>query len=354
MTTVTLLGAGAMGSALATPFTTAGHEVRLWGTHLDEHLLTACQADLPHPRTGVRLPPGVRLFRHHDLAAALDGTDLVVLAVASVGVEDVTRAAAPHWGSARALALTSKGFHAGRSGRVQLLPQAVDDTVRDLGLQPLPLVAVGGPCKANEVAAGTWTAAVVAGDDPGLTAWVAGLSRTPAYRAQVSDDVCGVETTAPMKNVYAIALGIADGAGEATGTPHHNLKSAVFAQAVAEMGELASLTGGRRSTAHGLAGAGDLEVTGLSGRNKVYGARIGAGEGAREALEAMILAEQTVEGVPAAGHAARLVDQRDSGAWDRLPLLAAVRQVLAGAADPVSLVAEAVLPAPPSDSGPRS
>jgi glycerol-3-phosphate dehydrogenase (NAD(P)+) len=147
-----------------------------------------------------------------------------------------------------------------------------------------------------------------------------------------------------MKNVYAIALGIADGAGEATGSPHHNLKSAVFAQAVAEMAVLAEITGGRPSTAHGLAGAGDLEVTGLSGRNKVYGARIGAGEGAGEALAAMVAAEQTVEGVPAAELAARLVDQRDPTAWPRLPLLGAVRDVLAGAADPVRVVAEAVLP----------
>lgn len=352
MTTVTILGAGAMGSALTTPFIRAGHEVRLWGTHLDGHLLSACEAGLPHPRTGLHLPAGVKLFHHRDLAAALDGADLIVMAVASVGVADITRSAAPHWGSAQAIALTSKGFHAGRGGEVQLMPEAVADTVRSLDLAPLPLVAVGGPCKANEVAAGIWTAAVMAGDDPTATAWVAGLSRTPVYRAQVSDDVRGVETTAPMKNVYAIALGIADGAGEASGLPHHNLKAAVFAQAVAEMGALAELTGGRIGTAHGLAGTGDLEVTGLSGRNKVYGARIGAGESAREALEAMIAAEQTVEGVPAADLAARLVDQRDPGAWSRLPLLTAVRQILSGATDPVAVMAEAVLPAPPSDDGP--
>lgn len=341
---VTVLGAGAMGSALTTPFATAGHEVRLWGTHLDDHLVDACEAGLPHPRTGVAVDPRVRLFRNPQVGEALAGVDLVVMAVASVGVVDITALAAPHWGSARAIALTSKGFHADATGTVHLLPRAMADTVTGLGLQPLPLVAVGGPCKANEVAGGTWTAAAFAAEDPALAAWAAGLAATATYRAQVGDDVAGVETTAPMKNVYAIALGIADGAGEATGSPHHNLKSAVFAQAVAEMAVLAELTGGRPSTAHGLAGAGDLEVTGLSGRNKVYGARIGSGEGAREALAAMVAAEQTVEGVPAAGLAARLVDQRDPAAWSRLPLLDAVRDVLAGAADPVRVVAEAVLP----------
>ena len=83
----------------------------------------------------------------------------------------------------------------------------------------------------------------------------------------------------------------------------------------------------------GLAGAGDLEVTGLSGRNKVYGSRIGRGERPSAALEAMVAAEQTVEGVPAARLAEDLVDQRDAAAWDGLPLLRAVLRDLCGYGD---------------------
>lgn len=344
MSVVTILGAGAMGSAMATPFREAGHEVRLWGTHLDDALLDACSKGLPHPRTGVPLAAGTVLHRSADISAALDGADCVVLAVASVGVVGTVRLAAPHWSHARALLLTSKGFSTGADGAVRLLPDAVRQTAVQLGVDTPVLVAVGGPCKANEVAAGRWTAATFAGADTGTAAWAAGLARTAAYRAEVSDDERGVETTAPMKNVYAIALGIADGVGDATGQPHHNLKSAIFAQAVGEMAVLAGLLGGRATTAFGLPGAGDLEVTGLSGRNKVYGARIGAGESAAAALQAMVAAEQTVEGVPAADLAARLVDQQHPDAWERLPLLAAVRAVLEGASDPVGVVAEAVLP----------
>jgi glycerol-3-phosphate dehydrogenase (NAD(P)+) len=342
--TVTILGAGAMGSALATPFRAAGHAVRLWGTHLDDHLLDAVEAGRPHPRTNVPLAPGTQTFRSAEVAAALEGADLVVLAVASVGVTGTTRLAAPHWSGARALLLTSKGFHPDDDGTVHLLPVAVEQAVAAVGGTAPPVVAVGGPCKANEVAAGTFTAAVFACADGDLAAWAAAAARTPAYRAEVLDDVHGVETVAPLKNVFAIALGIADGVGDASGMPHHNLKSAVFARAVAEMAEICALTGGDPATASGLAGAGDLEVTGLSGRNKVYGSRIGAGEHAPAALEAMVLAEQTVEGVPAAELACRLVDQRDPGAWDRLPLLRAVRRILTGIEDPVTTVAEAVLP----------
>ncbi|MDR1077795.1 MAG: glycerol-3-phosphate dehydrogenase, partial [Propionibacteriaceae bacterium] len=78
---VTVLGAGAMGSAITTPWTDAGHRVRLWGTHLDDHLIDAVRAGQTHPRTGARLPESVQTFRPADLAAALDGAQVVVLAV---------------------------------------------------------------------------------------------------------------------------------------------------------------------------------------------------------------------------------------------------------------------------------
>ena len=86
-------------------------------------------------------------------------------------------------------------------------------------------------------------------------------------------------------------------------------------------------------------------MTGLSGRNKVYGLRIGRGEPAVEALDAMIAAEQTVEGVPAAGLAKLLVEQYGQGLSDGLPLLAAVRRIIAGEENPKEIVQAAVLPA---------
>lgn len=90
-----------------------------------------------------------------------------------------------------------------------------------------------------------------------------------------------------MKNVFAIALGIADGLQEKTRFPHHNLKAATFNEAVREMSILDTSQGANAMTAFGLPGVGDLEVTGLSGRNKFYGVRIGRGEGPKEALEEM-------------------------------------------------------------------
>jgi glycerol-3-phosphate dehydrogenase (NAD(P)+) len=343
--TIAVLGAGAMGSALATPLRDRDWDVRLWGTWLDDHLVAACRAGAPHPRTQVALADGTKLFDAGELAAALDGADVVVMAVASVGVEEVTRRAAPLMAGVDTLLLVSKGFATDSAGRVDLLPDRVRAVFAALGLAAPPIVAIGGPCKANEVAARRPTATVFGAADGDMAAAMASALATPTYRPAPVADEAGVEICAPMKNVYAIALGVADGLTERGGQPFHDLKAAVFTQAVSELVVLTELVGGQASTPIGLAGVGDLEVTGLSGRNKLYGVRIGRGEPARAALAAMAAAEQTVEGVPACELAVALVDQRGPRLWPRLPLLAALAAVVAGADHPDQLVTDAVLPA---------
>lgn len=106
--------------------------------------------------------------------------------------------------------------------------------------------------------------------------------------------------------------------------------------------------GANETTAFGLPGVGDLEVTGLSGRNKFYGVRIGRGEGPKEALEEMARLEQTVEGVPAAGLALKFVDQHAPELREQLPLINAVIDVLSGEVEDVKTrIGQAVLPARP-------
>jgi glycerol-3-phosphate dehydrogenase (NAD(P)+) len=337
--TVTILGAGAMGSALATPAAAAGNRVRLWGTWLDDELLAELRAGRPHPRTGVLLAPGAGLHDSPDLHAALDGADLVAVAISSDGVLEVVRRAAAALAPGTPLLLCTKGFGRRPDGTVDLFPPLV---AAELPVA-CPVVAVGGPCKANEVAAGRPTAAVFAGDDQAVVARCARALTTPAYRVACSGDLAGVESAAATKNVYAIAVGICHGLTEAGGEPWHDLAAATFTQAVAEMRRLAVATGGREETVLGLAGMGDLEVTSLSGRNRVFGARVGRGEPPDAALAAMAAAGQTVEGVPAARLARDLATRH---ALD-LPLLVAVNRVLDGAPDPAAELAAAVLPSAP-------
>jgi len=207
MSTITVLGAGAMGSALCTPVARAGWDVRLWGTWLDDHLLDALEAGRPHPRTNAPLPSSVALFRSDDLEEALDGADVVVMAVASVGVPRVTEMALDGITRAQALWLTSKGFCPDAEGRVQLLPDAIRRIAGDRGLPPI--VAIAGPVKANECGVEEPTATIFGCRD---------LSVAQEYARQARTDR------------YAIALGVADGLEERTGVPHHNLKAAAFAR----------------------------------------------------------------------------------------------------------------------------
>lgn len=342
--TIVVLGAGAMGSAMCTPLTTAGWEARLWGTWLDDHLIDACEAGEPHPRTGVPLADGTKLYRSGQLAEALEGADAVILSVASQGVPAVTELALDGIAKAEVLLLTSKGFCTDDDGRIQLLPDAIRGIAAKRGADLPPIVAIAGPCKANEVAASNPTATIYGCLERSVAERMAREISTDVYCIEPTGDEVGVEVCAPMKNVYAIGLGFADGLEEGLGFPHHNLKSAIFAQAVREMSVLSTTLGADPATAYGLAGVGDLEVTGLSGRNKVYGMRIGRGEPAKEALEAMIAAEQTVEGVPAAGLAETLVEQVGEGLPDKLPLLQAVLRVISGEESQKQLIQDAVLP----------
>jgi glycerol-3-phosphate dehydrogenase (NAD(P)+) len=337
--TVAILGAGAMGSALATPAAAAGNRVRLWGTWLDGRLLAELRAGRPHPRTGVPLAPGVSLHDAGDLAAALAGADLVAVAISSEGVLEVARRAAAALAPGTPLLLCTKGFGRRPDGAVELLPPLVAEALGPLGAS-CPVLGAGGPCKANEVAAGRPTAAVLAGPDQAVVTACARALATPAYRVACSGDLAGVEAAAATKNVYAVAVGVCHGLTGAGGEPWHDLAAATFAQAVAEMRRLAVALGGREETVLGLAGLGDLEVTSLAGRNRVFGARVGRGEPPAGALSAMAAAGQTVEGVPAARLARDLAAQHGL----RLPLLAAVNQILDGAADPADLLAAAVLP----------
>jgi glycerol-3-phosphate dehydrogenase (NAD(P)+) len=338
---VAILGAGAMGSA---PAVDAGNEVRLWGTWLDDELVAAVRAGAPHPRTSVVVDARVQAFACDELEPALRDAAIVVLAITSDGVLDVLERAAPHLPAGASVVITTKGFGRDDGGRVGVIPPRLEAAVPGVA----PVVAIGGPCKANEVAARRPTASVYGCRDRAAATRAAAVFSTPLYRVEVSDDVVGLEAVAAMKNVYAIALGACQGlASPRGGEPWHNLQSAVFARAVAEMAVVAEAVGGQRDTAYGLAGVGDLEVTGLSGRNKVYGERLGRGEAPADALREMRDAGQVVEGVPVAGLARELAAQlADDGRLqtEELPLLYAVLDLIGPGADLVDRLSAACLP----------
>ena len=220
---VTILGAGDMGTALATPLQANRHQITLWGTARDEAIVEALRQGQPHPRLGVTLPASILTFSAEQAAEALDDAEIVVVAVTSNAVRTVLGQLAGSLGSPRAIVVVGKGFDAGPDGdQILLLPHVIAE------FSHAPVIAVGGPSIAREIALGTPTAATFACVDPETLAYTRDVFGTAAYFIEPTDDVAGLEVAAAMKNAYGVAIGIADGIEKRTGLPHHNLRAALF------------------------------------------------------------------------------------------------------------------------------
>ena len=301
MARVTILGAGDMGTALLTPLNIGNHELRLWGTERDTAIVQALDRGDPHPRLGTPLPPGVAIFYAEEAGAALDGAEIVVIAITSNAIRPVFDQLAPDLGNPRAIMVVGKGFDSGPNGdEILLLPHVIGE------FSHAPVVAAGGPSIAKEVAIGTPTAATFGSTDVKALVLTREVFGTPAYFIETTDDVAGLEVAAAMKNAYGVAIGIVDGIEKRTGLPHANMRAALFPYAVAEMGLLAESLGGRRETVAGLSGTGDLQVTVTSGRNRLLGERIGMGLSGAQAFQELTASGTTTEGYLATDFGYRL------------------------------------------------
>jgi glycerol-3-phosphate dehydrogenase (NAD(P)+) len=323
---VTILGAGDMGTALLTPLHAGGHELRLWGTEHDAAIIDALRRGDPHPRLGTPIPPGVATFSATEAVTALAGAEIVVVAITSNAIRPVIGGIAPVLGQPRAIVVVGKGFDAGPNGdEILLLPHVLGE------FSVAPVVGVGGPSIAKEVAIGTPTAAIFGSTDPDALVLTQQVFSTPAYSIETTDDVAGLEVAAAMKNAYGVAIGIADGIEKATALPHANMRAALFPRAVAEMSLLAESLGGRRETVAGLSGAGDLQVTVTAGRNRLLGERIGMGLSGAEAFQELAAAGTTTEGYLATDFGYRLARRaipHGEPVSRRFPVLDALYRIL--------------------------
>jgi glycerol-3-phosphate dehydrogenase (NAD(P)+) len=301
--TVTVLGAGTMGGAITFPLAENGHSVRLWGTWLDDEIISACRRG-PHPRLGMPLPPGVKLFSSAELEEALEGADILFVAIASEGLVAVLERllGCPAFHPGLPLFSLTKGFipHEGRILRASACAAGLHHA-RFPGTPPR-WASIGGPVKAVELAHGVPTASVYALGEAGLEPLLDSF-RTPRYRVLAESDLIGLELCATLKNAYAILLGICDGVYRDSGTrPVDNLKALLLSRAVGELAGILEAAGGAPHTAYGPAGIGDLYVTAQSGRNRLFGERIGSGEEPAQAYNRMCSAGQLAEGYPAVRH----------------------------------------------------
>jgi glycerol-3-phosphate dehydrogenase (NAD(P)+) len=257
---IAIIGSGSWGTALALSLARRGdHSIALWshsstvGTYL----------------SGFPIPPQVNPLT--DMTAALPGAEIVISAVPSQHVRTIYQKMAPHLAPEQRIVSATKGIEDGTFLRMtQVIGQVLAVHRLDGGL----LSVLSGPSFAQEVAAGNPTAVTIACADSALANWLQEELSAPALRIYTNDDVIGVELGGALKNVIAIAAGIAAGLGLG-----HNSAAAIITRGVAEITRLAVACGGRRETLAGLSGLGDLVLTctGPLSRNRSVGVELGRG-----------------------------------------------------------------------------
>jgi glycerol-3-phosphate dehydrogenase (NAD(P)+) len=306
---ITLLGAGAWGTALAIAF--AGkHRVTLWSREAD------VAVDLLESRENKRFFPGYRLPEtvkvDTDFATSVAAAELLVVATPIAGLRP-TAALLKQIGCTTPLIWVCKGFEAG-TGK---LPHQV---VREVLGEQAVCGALSGPSFAEEVASGQPTAVSLAANQPAFARETARQLHTPRLRIYANDDLVGVEVGGAVKNVLAIATGVCDGLGFGL-----NSRAALMTRGLAEIARLGQALGAQRETFLGLAGMGDLILTctGDLSRNRRVGLALAENKSLPQILEEL---GHVAEGV----YTAREVHQLASQLNVDMPICTAVAAVLDG------------------------
>jgi len=291
---IAVLGAGSWGTALAMQLARVGHSVRLWArdaSHVEAMIESGENA---------RYLPGCPLADSiqptSDLADGLAGADRILLAVPSSAFAGVLDEIGDAIAADRGLAWATKGFEPG-TGRL------LSEYARERLGPSMPLAAVTGPSFAGEVARGLPTAVTVGASEPDFgRAWAA-LLHGSSFRAYYTADLIGAQLGGAVKNVMAIACGMADGLGLG-----NNTRAALITRGLAELMRLGEAMGAEGRTLMGLAGLGDLVLTctGDASRNRQFGLALGRGETPDQAMTTI---GQVVEGYHAAEEVMRAAER---------------------------------------------
>ncbi len=279
MATVTIIGAGMMGSALAFPARENGHTVRLVGTHLDREIIEICKRTNRHPKFNFDFPAGLEFFQIEDMKTAIEGADMIIGGVSSFGVEWFGDYVLPEIPEDVPVLTVTKGLMDTPDGRLLTYPAVWKEKLEKIG-KKLSLNAIGGPCTSYELVQHDQTEVAFCGDDITTLEKLRSIMATDYYHISISTDVVGVESAVALKNGYALAVALTIGVNQKNfgidSELHFNSQAAVFGQSVKEMQRLLELQGA--GTLDNLCiGAGDLYVTVYGGRTRLVGILLGRG-----------------------------------------------------------------------------
>lgn len=279
---IAVLGAGSWGTALAMQLARTGHRVRLWSRD------AARAAEMAESRRNRKYLPDFELAPEIEPTADLDGalaaSQRVLVVTPSHGFDVILARIADRLTPESGLAWATKGFEPG-TGRL------LHETARERLDGHIPLAVVTGPSFAGEVAAGLPTAVTVGASTPEFGRHWAGLLHGSSFRAYYTADLVGVQLGGAVKNVLAVACGMADGLGLGS-----NTRAALITRGLVEMMRLGQAMGADPRTLMGLAGMGDLVLTctGDASRNRRLGLALGRGQDVETAVAEI---GQVVEGI---------------------------------------------------------
>ena len=322
MSKIGVIGSGTWGTALAVLLTGNGHEVELWSAVPAE--VEALTATRRHPNLGdTPIPEKIRVTG--DLEQAMKDKELLVLSVPSVYVRETAHRMAPFLKEGQVITNVAKGIE---DTTLKNLSEIIEEE-----LPAARVTVLSGPSHAEEVSRGLPTTCVAGAHRRQDAELVQNLFMSPVFRVYTSPDMLGMELGGALKNVIALAAGIADGMGYGD-----NTKAALITRGIAEIARLGVKMGGAIESFTGLTGIGDLIVTCASvhSRNRKAGYLMGQGKTMEEAMAEV---KMVVEGVYSAKAAAKLGKKYGVA----LPIVDKVNEVLFEGKDPKEAVDELML-----------
>ena len=308
-----VVGSGGWGTALSMVLCDNGHDVTLW-SHDPAKAAEMTKTRENSKLKGVRLPDSLKISGDLD---CLKGTELVISATPSFAVRETGKKIAPYLTPETVLVSVSKGIERDTNLRMsQILTEATGNICK--------VAALSGPSHAEEVSIRMPTGCVSACPDLRVARLAQDAFMNDYFRVYTSEDIVGVELSAAMKNVVALACGVCDGMGY-----QDNTKALLMTRAMAELTRLGEKLGGTRQTFGGLAGMGDLIVTctSMHSRNRRAGILIGQGVPVQEAMKQV---GAVVEGYYAAQSAWELAQRKNVD----MPITEAAYAVLYEGRDP--------------------
>lgn len=308
MANVAVIGAGSWGIALAMVLHTNGNSVTVWSIMEEEVAMLREKREHLDKLPGVKLPEDM-VFTS-DLGESIAGKDYLILAVPSVFTRSTAKSMAPFVKDGQVIVCVAKGIE-----------ESTLLTISDVVEEEIPVAEVAvmcGPSHAEEVGRGVPTTVVAGARKKHVAEGIQDIFMNEVFRVYTSPDVLGMELGGSLKNVIALAAGMADGLGYGD-----NTKAALITRGIAEMSRLAIKMGAKAETLSGLTGIGDLIVTCESkhSRNRKAGMLIGQGYTMQQAMDEV---KMVVEGVYSAKAALALAKKYDV----EIPIIEAVNEVL--------------------------